>query len=1056
MKYGVDPELDVAHEQTMAKADAITRNMVNHMRSGVAAHAKVYFVPEAELVKRGIPETADGVNTMRNADGTTDIYINASRHSNAIDKIKASEPGLFKQGVDLLHGITPDDYYSLAANARGILGHEALHAMFKALPQEVVDTTLAKIKETYTDTELQEAADRYNKLLGNNKYTKETIVNEIAADLAGRQFSALTGFAEFQMPPTMSGKIASKFEGIVDKIGEALGGSRMLGKTNLALPQTKAGARVVRDILTNYYRIPHAEYQAKVDAAAEAAKVAAKAEAKTASKAKAKTEEPSTPLYEPKMTDFEKDVLGASKESPVDGIVDGKPVKIVGITPPIEDGSGKPGKMQVELADGTEVDVDKVQLLGTRNPVQPDLTPKPKVTTQEPVDLQPKINKSGLTEEELKNPLDLSPGDDLADLEAVDITKANENLKAERDLKARVAADRWLRSATDPTDAAQVANYKEMIINADGTIDAPNVTTNVVIDDQMLVGGKLPVKFRSVAGNFDARDAGLTSLKGAPDKVGGRVFLEGNPNLPEAEVTAYMKKLSDNTLAERGLKPIPTQEVAPMQVDEIDLSPGDDLVDLEVTDITKANKVLDETARRTSDELGGEFTTPDGTVVTFRPGPQSAGMLAEKQAILRELEAAKPKPKAPLQVDELDLSPGDDLVDLEVIDTTKTDEPARLARVKQAQAWVDAHDYVVTNKRKVAKPVYVGDDGLVNVDGDITIYPAGKISTRFGKVDGDMTVNGAQSEAGGALTSLDGSPREVTGGFYVTESNLTDLTGGPERVGGNYIAHSLGLKSLDGAPKEVVGKFDVGDNNLTSLKGSPARTGSFNAANNGLTSLDGGPAIVDGDYNVSGNNLTDLKGAPNKVQRNLHLENNDLTSLDGAPDYLGGRVLLDENPNLPEAEVEAYAKRLSDATLGIKPKTLQVDEIDLSPGTEPTPEGQPPTAADVLKSMVSDLVSKEVVKQVTVNKLGKMVEDFKDTGLAPAKAILQGELDTLAPEGKPTGEFWKIWRNQKEDLMAIGVKVKKNDETQEWSVTVGKPTKSMSDKVADWMTKPKK
>lgn len=68
------------------------------------------------------------------------------------------------------------------------------------------------------------------------------------------------------------------------------------------------------------------------------------------------------------------------------------------------------------------------------------------------------------------------------------------------------------------------------------------------------------------------------------------------------------------------------------------------------------------------------------------------------------------------------------------------------------------------------------------------------------------------------LTSLEGSPKKVTGLFDCTENKLTSLEGGPEYVGDSFLCSINQLTSLKGAPIAVYGNFRCTVNQLTSLK----------------------------------------------------------------------------------------------------------------------------------------------------------------------------------------------------------------------------------------------
>ena len=68
------------------------------------------------------------------------------------------------------------------------------------------------------------------------------------------------------------------------------------------------------------------------------------------------------------------------------------------------------------------------------------------------------------------------------------------------------------------------------------------------------------------------------------------------------------------------------------------------------------------------------------------------------------------------------------------------------------------------------------------------------------------------------LTSLEGSPKKVTGLFDCSHNELTSLVGGPEYVGDSFLCYDNELTSLKGAPSHVDGDFYCYDNELTSLK----------------------------------------------------------------------------------------------------------------------------------------------------------------------------------------------------------------------------------------------
>jgi hypothetical protein len=128
----------------------------------------------------------------------------------------------------------------------------------------------------------------------------------------------------------------------------------------------------------------------------------------------------------------------------------------------------------------------------------------------------------------------------------------------------------------------------------------------------------------------------------------------------------------------------------------------------------------------------------------------------------------------------------------------------------------------ILNKYKITNYT-INDDLTVDVDGGVDLY--GKsltvIPVQFGKVTKYFDCSGNQ------LASLQGAPREVSGGFW---------------------CHANKLISLQGAPREVGGSFKCSENQLTSLKGSPREVGrDFWCFNNPMLKTLEGIGNVDGE-----------------------------------------------------------------------------------------------------------------------------------------------------------------------------------------------------------------
>ena len=109
------------------------------------------------------------------------------------------------------------------------------------------------------------------------------------------------------------------------------------------------------------------------------------------------------------------------------------------------------------------------------------------------------------------------------------------------------------------------------------------------------------------------------------------------------------------------------------------------------------------------------------------------------------------------------------------------------------------------------------------------------------------------------MTSLQGAPSSVGGGFNCAGNQLTSLEGAPSSVGGSFWCHGNKLTSLEGAPSSVGGDFYCYHNQLTSLLGAPSSVG--------------------GNFYCDHNKLTSLRGAPSSVGRGFYCEQNQLTSL---------------------------------------------------------------------------------------------------------------------------------------------------------------------------------
>jgi hypothetical protein len=148
----------------------------------------------------------------------------------------------------------------------------------------------------------------------------------------------------------------------------------------------------------------------------------------------------------------------------------------------------------------------------------------------------------------------------------------------------------------------------------------------------------------------------------------------------------------------------------------------------------------------------------------------------------------------------------------------------------------------------------------------------------------------------------------VSGGFFCSDNDLTDLEGAPQTVNGNFSCNNNQLTSLEGAPQTIRRDFYCGNNRLTDLVGAPQSVGrDFYCYHNQLTDLEGAPQTVGGGFSCDDNQLTSLAGAPQTVNGNFYCHENQITSLEGAPLTVRGDFYCDDNPVSEETLSSIFA-----------------------------------------------------------------------------------------------------------------------------------------------------
>lgn len=177
------------------------------------------------------------------------------------------------------------------------------------------------------------------------------------------------------------------------------------------------------------------------------------------------------------------------------------------------------------------------------------------------------------------------------------------------------------------------------------------------------------------------------------------------------------------------------------------------------------------------------------------------------------------------------------------------------------------------------KKYTIKDDYTVDVFEDVKMRLKLKnFPINFGYIDGDFDCSGCN------LTTLIGSPDEITGNFICTNNDLTDLRYGPRLVSGNYDVRQSKLHSLEGSPAKIYKNFICSYNNITTLVGSPVIIeGSMDCSNCLLEDLNGSPDIIGLNFDCSYNFLKSLKDGPDMINGIYDCSYNELLNLKDGP-----------------------------------------------------------------------------------------------------------------------------------------------------------------------------
>jgi hypothetical protein len=150
----------------------------------------------------------------------------------------------------------------------------------------------------------------------------------------------------------------------------------------------------------------------------------------------------------------------------------------------------------------------------------------------------------------------------------------------------------------------------------------------------------------------------------------------------------------------------------------------------------------------------------------------------------------------------------------------------------------------------------------------------------------------------------------IDGNLNIDLDVPNDIICNTKQIKGNVVLNNISYIPRFFKNIIVNGYFYCYNNNLTSLEGSPQEvSGWFDCSNNKLTSLEGSPQEVGGYFDCSYNKLTSLKGAPLKVESTFYCTHNYLTTLEGAPQEVGTICCYDNK--FTEEYVEEFQKTFS-------------------------------------------------------------------------------------------------------------------------------------------------
>lgn len=250
-------------------------------------------------------------------------------------------------------------------------------------------------------------------------------------------------------------------------------------------------------------------------------------------------------------------------------------------------------------------------------------------------------------------------------------------------------------------------------------------------------------------------------------------------------------------------------------------------------------------------------------------------------------------------------------------------------RIVMRRMPADSRNIAATDFLDLLEVPYEAKDGKLTITGDLNLENLGL--THLPDLS-HATVNGDIKLAGNNLTDLTGSPQVVLGEYWANNCGISSLKGAPAKAYRGFYANGNTLTTLAHCPQEVGGSLTVANNQLISLEGAAPKVRlGFSCAGNKLETLLGGPQEVGYAYNCRDNRLISLEGLASKIGEGINCENNQLESLHGLPAAFTGEINCGGNPLTVLTGLPAEAGRIKFTT----PRTT--DKAD-APAPAATPK----------------------------------------------------------------------------------------------------------------------